>query len=80
MVELYLHSPHMSSWHCAKLMKHRDNFTFPLPCSNMSHILFTCYVLMFKCNVDFSSLYTVKERISHLYDGPIHPMVELCLH
>jgi hypothetical protein len=27
-VELYLHSPNMSSWRDAKLKKHRDNFTF----------------------------------------------------
>jgi hypothetical protein len=23
--------PHMSSWHCASVIKHRDNFTIPLP-------------------------------------------------
>jgi hypothetical protein len=29
-VELYLHSPNTSSWRGAQL-KHRDNFTLPLP-------------------------------------------------
>jgi hypothetical protein len=30
MVELYLLSPYMSSWHDASLIKHRDSFTFAL--------------------------------------------------
>jgi hypothetical protein len=29
MVELYFHFPHMSSWHSAELIKHRDSFTLP---------------------------------------------------
>jgi hypothetical protein len=40
MVKLYLHSHHMSLWHNAKFIKHRNNFVIFLPCreGSLGHV------------------------------------------